>query len=222
MESTNTRLGNKMTTCRILLLFTPFWCCAAQSQPASVYVATNRGNYRSLDGGDTWSRLRTEFAEPGAYGLAADPSDQNVLYAATDQGVYRSSDGGETWLSTGFLDAASSILVDASSSPSRLYATGFGPASAIWLSTDAGASWARIFEPTRQGLMRIAVDSANPSTAYVATPGGLFKSQDNGRTWSEIGTGISSSWLAVDGGRLVRMGDGGLWTSSDAAETWTQ
>src|SRR5262245_3737635 len=75
------------------------------------YVAaygSGRGVYRTTDGGQTWTRLKS-----GTYlrDVAADPVDAQVLYAAGSrafksgssasgsEGILRSADGGKTWTS---------------------------------------------------------------------------------------------------------------------------
>ena len=77
------------------------------SNAARLLVATNKGLFRSEDGGETWtpsneglpSHLRTRH-------LAWSPSSSNVVYVTLRQkggespwsaGVYRSDDGGRTW-----------------------------------------------------------------------------------------------------------------------------
>ena len=63
------------------------------------------GIWRSLDGGDTWTRLTVGLPTGalGKIGVAIAPSDPTVVYAVvtalegTLQGIYRSRDGGNTW-----------------------------------------------------------------------------------------------------------------------------
>ncbi|HEX5045280.1 MAG TPA: hypothetical protein VFV75_20455 [Candidatus Polarisedimenticolaceae bacterium] len=63
------------------------------------------GIWRSLDGGDTWTRLTVGLptGAMGKIGLALAPSAPSVVYAVitgvagTLQGIYRSQDGGNTW-----------------------------------------------------------------------------------------------------------------------------
>ena len=91
------------------------------SNPDIVYVAaagdifgTNpeRGVYRTRDGGKTWQQVLHKSERAGAYDLAMDPTNPNVLYASLNQfqrlpydqisggpdsGLYKSTDGGDTW-----------------------------------------------------------------------------------------------------------------------------
>src|SRR5260370_2744000 len=79
---------------------------------------TERGVFRSADGGRTWDRVLYKDAETGAIDLALDPGDPEQMYAALWQarrtpwsqyppdegpgiGLYRSGDGGKTWAPVG-------------------------------------------------------------------------------------------------------------------------
>lgn len=86
-----------------------------------VYVAASgheyttnkeRGVYKTVDGGKTWSKVLYESEMAGAIDLAMDPSNPDVLYASMwhrirrawsdplpgdGGGIYKSTDGGQTW-----------------------------------------------------------------------------------------------------------------------------
>ena len=60
--------------------------------------------YRSVDGGNTWTRVRSGLppGDLGRIGLAVSPADSNVVYATVEasgnlSGIFRSSDRGATW-----------------------------------------------------------------------------------------------------------------------------
>src|SRR5580692_9814370 len=80
---------------------------------------TERGVYRSLDGGKTWERVLYKDENTGAVQVAVDPKDPNIVYAdlwagrqgpwengawsGQQSGLFKSTDGGTTWkqLTTG-------------------------------------------------------------------------------------------------------------------------
>ena len=62
------------------------------------------GLHRSIDGGETWEKLKTGLPKSniGKIGFAISPQNPDVLYAALELerlkgGVYRSSDRGSSW-----------------------------------------------------------------------------------------------------------------------------
>ncbi len=75
-------------------------------------ASPERGVFKTIDGGKTWTHVLKVNDDTGASDIAVDIDSPNILYAATDQrrrtvfgfngsgegsGLYRSNDGGETW-----------------------------------------------------------------------------------------------------------------------------
>ena len=60
-----------------------------------VYLVTNKGLYRSENGGDTWCRLDVGTETVFGFGdMAFDPNDFNRIYVGREKAVMASSDGG--------------------------------------------------------------------------------------------------------------------------------
>ena len=79
-----------------------------------------RGVYKSMDGGSTWSKILYVDDNSGAIDIIMDPSDPNILYAASwdriryawdfqeagkGSGIYKSLDGGNTWIKVSAIDS---------------------------------------------------------------------------------------------------------------------
>ncbi len=79
-----------------------------------------RGVYKSMDGGSTWSKILFVDDNSGAIDIIMDPSDPNILYAASwdriryawdfqeagkGSGIYKSLDGGNTWIKVSAIDS---------------------------------------------------------------------------------------------------------------------
>ena len=144
--------------------------------PNRLYVAvlghpygpnTERGVYRSTDGGATFERVLYKNENAGAVELAMDPSNAQTLYAELwsarrppwttggsyerpDAGtmLYKSTDGGTTWapLTTGLPTQAQGLgrigLGIAPSDPTRIFAMVDSPSKGgVYRSDDAGATW---------------------------------------------------------------------------------
>src|ERR1700687_3778792 len=176
-------------------------------------VSYGDGIYRSEDGGKSWQNLGLKKSEHIGR-VVVDPRDSKVVYVAAegplwgpggDRGLYKSTDGGKNWKAvltvsenTGVVDVA----IDPSS-PDIVYAAAYqrrrhvytlidgGPESAIYKSTDAGATWNKLksgLPSVDMGRIGLAVSSADPSVVYATIEaadgkGGIFRSNDRGATW---------------------------------------
>jgi photosystem II stability/assembly factor-like uncharacterized protein len=63
-------------------------------QPEHIYAATEKGLFRSTDGGENW----VQTASPGSKIVALAFARQDILYALNDAGtLFSSADQGATW-----------------------------------------------------------------------------------------------------------------------------
>jgi photosystem II stability/assembly factor-like uncharacterized protein len=173
-------------------------------------TALGDGIYKSTDGGKTWVHLG--LAATGQIAaIAIDPRDPDIAYVAaqgnpwiptTDRGVYRSRDGGKSWQRVLFVNettGAHDLSLDPGN-PRILYAAMWdhrrrpwnirsgGPGSGLWKSTDGGDSWHRLRSglPRLMGNTAVSVSPVDPARVYAmieAVHGGVFRSDDAGRTW---------------------------------------
>ncbi len=197
----------------------------ATSDPKTIYAGTGEsdirsdlssgnGVYKSTDGGFTWAHVGLEDTRQISR-IVVDPGDPNVVYvgalghaygANEQRGVYKSSDGGTHWIKV--LDVGSEIgvsdLAICSGNPQLLFAGTWKTRRPPW------STYAPIDGPG----------------------GGLYRSQDAGKTWSRLnGSGLpEGDWgrigvdVAPDGKRvylLIQAKKAGLYRSDDGGETWT-
>ncbi len=178
-------------------------------------VGYGDGIYRSEDGGKSWKNLGLKASEHIAR-ILIDPRNSNTVYVAAqgplwgpggDRGLFKTIDGGKTWKNvlsvsenTGVTDVVMNprnpdILVAAAYQRRRHVWTLIdgGPESAIYRSTDAGATWTKIRTglPTEEmGRIGLATAPSEPDVVYASIEsidkkGGIFRSMDQGVTWEK-------------------------------------
>jgi photosystem II stability/assembly factor-like uncharacterized protein len=152
------------------------------------------GVYKSVDGGKTWTKAGLPNA--GRIGrIVVHPKNPDIVFVAAsgklysenpDRGVYRSTDGGKTWTKTldhkvdGREIGAIDIAMDPSN-PNVLYAATYdkvrrpwtfgegGPGSALFKSTDGGATWRQLTTGLPTGMLGrigISIARSDPKTVY--------------------------------------------------------
>jgi len=134
-----------------------------------IYKPTEeRGVYKSIDGGKNWKRVLFANANAGAVDLTFDPNNPRILYAST-WNVRRTPYS----LSSG------------------------GPGSALWKSTDSGENWTEIsknegFPQDTLGIIGVTVSPVNSERVWAIVEnkkkGGLYRSDNAGKTWELINT----------------------------------
>ncbi|HTM55073.1 MAG TPA: hypothetical protein VL175_13650, partial [Pirellulales bacterium] len=156
-------------------------------------------------------------------GLAADPTDPNVLYAAAaGGGVWKTIDAGASWaaLTDSQQTLSMGAIAVAPSDASVIYA-GTGEANfsgdsfygrGVLVSHDFGANWVLTGnnEFDRRAISKIAIDPTNSSIAYAAVARaangasgfGVYKTIDAGVHWanttSAVTTTVSFTDVAID------------------------
>jgi photosystem II stability/assembly factor-like uncharacterized protein len=172
---------------------------------------TERGIFRSLDGGRTFEKVLYRDENTGGVDLAFDPVDTNAWCAALwearqgpwenaawtgpGSGLFKSTDGGATWrpLTRGLPTFAEGLgrigLTVAPSLRTRLFAVvDAGRNGGIFRSDDAGESWSRVNDDPRlvarpNDASDVRVHPANPDIVYVPTIV-AWRSADGGKTFT--------------------------------------
>jgi hypothetical protein len=179
---------------------------------------------RSLDGGTTWTSAFSGFPLTGTAPnqspdeskfpfiskLACSKQAPDIIYSVGSQGVWKSIDFGGSWaltpITTGWEGSVSSFIdVDVSRANANVVWAGGGMNSGtnLFVSTDAGATFNAVPNPTGVTLgniTRIATHPTNEKIAYAlfsfAKTAKILMTKDLGQTWTDIsgfGTGTSST-----------------------------
>ena len=172
---------------------------------------TERGVFRTKDGGKNWERVLYKDENTGAVQVAIDPKNSSIIYAdlwagrqgpwengrwsGPESGLFKSTDGGTTWkkLINGLPTTGQGLgrigFCIAPTNTNRLYATvDASDLGGIYKSEDAGESWKLINKDERywgraDDFAEIKVDPANADIVYSASVV-VWKSLDAGNTWS--------------------------------------
>jgi photosystem II stability/assembly factor-like uncharacterized protein len=176
----------------------------------------DRGVYRSLDGGNTWSNVLFVSDTTGCIDVAYFPSTKVVLAAM--------------WERSRYVDLPSNLG---------------GPSSGIYRSADSGNTWSLITSglPTGANIGRIGLTAEpNTSTAYAIYSNdagdciGVFKSTNGGSTWVQVNDATLLSWPINAGWQggwyfgQIRVAPGNandlwamgldVWRSTDGGNSW--
>lgn len=212
--------------------------------------SSERGVYRSKDGGQTWERILFANSDAGAVDLTFDPNNPRILYASTwrirrtpyslesggdGSALWKSTDGGDTWTNIskneglpGGLWGISGVTVSPVNSD-RVWAIIENNDGGVYRSDDAGKTWNRINKERKLRqrawyYTRIYADSQDEDIVYVMNVR-YHKSTDGGRTYETYNAPHGDHhdfWVAPENNQRMIIGDdGGAQVSFDAGENWS-
>ncbi len=183
---------------------------------------------RSLDGGASWQTLSASPVNVSA--LAIDPTHPQTLYAGGSSGVAKSVDGGAKWrsLTRGLPDFSISRIVVDPLSPQRLYASTTngerGLFESLFRSDDAGQHWAPADGGVISGFITsLAIQPGKRGAVWVVAGGDLFRSLDQGRTWTLAEEGLPPHRVlrVLPGASTLLAGAlSGVFRSGDQGASW--
>lgn len=211
---------------------------------------TERGVYRSKDGGLNWEKILYVSPDAGACDLILDPSNPRVIYASTwkvrrtpyslesggeGSALWKSTDGGDYWVKLndrpGFPKGIIGIIGVTVSKvhPKRVWAIIEADEGGLFRSEDAGMTWKRVnadrnLRQRAWYYSRIYADPANEDMIYVLNVG-MHVSKDGGKTFQRIRTPHGDHhdlWISENDPNMLIVGDdGGAQVSTDAGKSWS-
>jgi uncharacterized protein (TIGR03437 family) len=162
---------------------------------AVLYAGTDRGLYKSTDGGAAWARVNSTPALGQITQLAIEPRQPQTLYALSSSRLYKSTDAGLTWVQLQLpFQRLPQRFALAATTPVTLYA--YDSSNSFYKSPDGGTTWTQLdlgFGSSGARGEAIVVDPITPTTVYLATNRLFFKSVDGGMRWFPTGAGLANS-----------------------------
>jgi photosystem II stability/assembly factor-like uncharacterized protein len=176
---------------------------------------SERGVFRSTDGGETWQKILYKDDDIGAADLAFHPKNPQIIYTdlwssrrppwttgnpleGHSGGLFKSTDGGETWhpLTKGLPTNAQGLgrigFGISPSSPNRIYALvdAAPEVGGLYRSDDAGESWQRVNHEQRiwgrgSDFAWLRVSPENPDIIYICNTS-TYRSTDAGTSFTAI------------------------------------
>lgn len=212
---------------------------------------SERGVYKSVDGGETWKQVLFVSDKAGAVDLSLDETNPRILYATIweafrspwmissggpDSGLWRSVDGGETWQEITRhpgLPAGTLGKLAVAASPAKAgrvwtlveHTTEGG----LYRSDDHGDTWEKVSD--NQNLVsrawyyiHLTADPGDADTVWVNNLD-FYKSIDGGKTFEEYATPHGDNhdlWIdPANPKRMIQGNDGGACVSYDGAVTFS-
>jgi photosystem II stability/assembly factor-like uncharacterized protein len=225
--------------------------------PNTVFVAalghvygpnTERGVFRTTDGGKTWEKVLYKDQNTGAVDIAFDPGNPSILFASLWQayrtpwslssggpgsGLYKSSDGGSTWKSVEGSGLPQKpwgrIGVSVAAKSDRVYALIEAKDGGLYRSDDGGSKWELINPDHRYTqrawyYMHVFADPRDADTLYIMNVD-FHRSTDGGRTFNKIKVPHGDNhglWIdPQDTKRMIATNDGGATVTLDGGKTWS-
>lgn len=233
--------------------------CVHPDNPDLVYVAalghahgpnSERGIYRSRDGGANWEHVLFLNEDVGANELSLDFRNPRILYATFWRarrlphklesggegcGIWKTTDGGDHWtelthnkgLPTGVLGK-----IGITASPARadrVWAVIEAEHAGVYRSDDGGANWELTCDDHALGprpwyYQHIHADPQDPETVWLLSVR-LWRSHDGGRSFRRLAIPHGDNhalWIDPrDSNRLIEGNDGGACVSYNGGDTWS-
>ena len=228
------------------------------SNPDLIYVAvqgaqygpsSDRGIYRSKNGGNTWEKVLYVSNITGASSLSMDKNNPRILYAAMWQherlpwqmksggeksGLYKSTDGGDSWtkLEKGLPEVIGKAGISVSRANSNLVYANIeaeGITAGVYRSENGGTSWRqvnkdRVTVARSWYYMEVFADPQDENIVYVLNAP-VLKSIDKGVTFKPMSTPHGDNhhlWIHPEDNKImINSNDGGANVSTNGGKSWS-
>ena len=165
----------------------------------TIFVGTQRGIYRSKDGGDNFERMNLVEGRI-VWSIEFHPNDPKIMYLGTEGSeIFKSTDGGENWEYQSTISNPDSVQM---AFATRILGIGIEPANpenmyaamevgGAAYSSDAGKSWKVVNQEFAgdvdlMDLHGVAVGAADSKAAFISNRTGVWRTKDRGAKWENL------------------------------------
>lgn len=210
--------------------------------------SSDRGMYRTTDGGKTWKKTLYIDARTGVSDMDVSRKNPGIVYAGmwpyrrtgwssesggTQGGLFKSTDFGATWhreMGNGLPGGPTGRIgiAIAPSNDERIYALIESKQGLLWRSDDGGATWAMVSDNTLIDerpfyYTHVFVDPTDQNHLWTLSVH-VAVSTDGGEHWKIGARGVHGDnhgmWISQDAKRIIEANDGGPSFSFDDGASW--
>lgn len=196
----------------------------------NIYAVGDKNFYKSTDGGTVWSNIPTTINYASHFSVYF--KDANTGFIGGDAGsFYFTSDGGSTWSSRP-APATDQLMKEIQFNDPELFLV--GDKNNLYRTTDYGLNWDVLnfsgsAPPDNIINSMYSIDKISNTIVITGFTGLIYKSTDDGNTWSTISTSKHKNYLSgiyanSASSKIWVVGDAGpnsVLYSSDFGNTWS-
>lgn len=216
--------------------------------PKTLFVGTQRGIYRSQDGGDTFERMNLTEGRI-VWSIKFHPHDPAIMYLGTEGAeVFKSTDGGENWQYLATIANPNAVQM---AFATRILGIGIEPADPNQMyaalevggaahSSDAGQSWTivnSVFDGDVDLMDLHGVTIGANQSVFISNRTGVWRTNDRGQSWQDLqferfsnirySRGVevapdNPATLYACVGLNFGSEEGGVMRSTDGGDTWSR
>ncbi len=200
------------------------------------------GVVKSTDGGTTWTKTDSGIKGSDIHALAINPLDSNRLYAfSVNNGVFGTKDGAKSWYriddgptnpsvgAFGYMATPSSMdrgmKTDKTTNIGYLWA---GTSGGLFSSFACFCGWTKTIGISDNAtIYTLAPDPVNKSTMFAGTKDGIYKTTDEGKTFTQVNSEIKNvAAITFEQSNpktiYAATSDGIVFRSVDGGENWSK
>lgn len=191
----------------------------------NMYAASNKGLFRSMDNGNTWSGLTYTTAVTQTLTMQSVWEESvSVIYAGSDKRLYKSVNSGSswTWIPLSIDSVSINEIQRSGSNLVFSYNKSFNKGGAFY-SSNNGVTWnLSVGIPTANPMYDLHVEG---DTVYIAGAGGIYRSLDKGVNFAFLGNGTNVGLRTITrhASKLFAgdVGGTGMYVSTNGGVTWS-